>query len=174
MVKAFAVCVFGVLVHLPWLVTASEKNLQRGLAVVDEALKFELINSRTDQKISDLRDGDIIDLSALGLDRPRFNVEAVVSPNSTDVVGSIKFDLDDMVGYRTENTAPYFLCGMTLSGSPKFCRDLKVGQHTVTATPYSKRRGRGEEGQPSTVTFEIVESNCGIPQVCKAAISHST
>ena len=161
--EMIAFCMRTLLLFVPCLVAASE-NYERGLVAVDETIRFELINSKTDERISTLFDGAIIDLAALGLDRPRLNVEAVMPPTWTDI-GSIKFDLDDTAGFRIENTAPYYLCGVNRLGSPKLCRDLKVGQHTVTATPFTESDGGGgEAGLPSTLTFEIVESNCGIPR----------
>ena len=165
MVEMIAPYLLTLLLLVPCLVTASETD-ERGLAVLDETIRFELLNSKTDEKISDLFDGDVVDLVALGLDRPRLNIEAVVPPNSTDIA-SIKFDLDDKAAFRIQNTSPFYLCGETRLGSPRLCRELDIGHHTVTATPYSEPDGEGQAGQPSTVAFEIVESSCGIPRVRK-------
>lgn len=128
------------------------------------ALRFALIDSKTDEKIGYIFDGDIIDVAALGLNRPRFNIEAVL-PSDT-AVGSIVFNWNS-VDYKTENTAPYLLCGVTKRlGSPKRCFELDVGHHTVAATVFSEADGGGVAGQQYTVGFEIVQSRCGIPQVC--------
>ena len=119
--------------------------------------KLQLINADTNNAITDLVDGAVIELSALGMTDPFFNIEAVVSEGNNRV-GSVRFALDGNNNYRTENVVPYAFCG-DAGGNFYNCRVLALGTHTVTATPFAGRGGSGAAGSPFSVTFTIVSGN---------------
>jgi len=79
------------------------------------------------------------------------------------VVGSVAFALDATYTH-TEETAPYTLCGDNGAGTVTSCASiLTVGQHTLTATPYSLPDLGGTPGTPITLDFSIVDVDAGGP-----------
>jgi hypothetical protein len=110
---------------------------------------FTLINADTDQDLQPLREGDVIDLSALPT--RNLNVRAEVRPAE---VGSLMFHLN---GKRvaTEHNAPYALFGN--AGNDYFAGSLPVGSHTLLSTPYLQSYRRGMEGEALSVRFTVVE-----------------
>ncbi|MEM9326608.1 MAG: T9SS type A sorting domain-containing protein, partial [Bacteroidota bacterium] len=115
---------------------------------------FTLINSRTDKDIREIVDGDVINLFAEGADR--INIRANVLP---DEVGSVKLELRGRTRRnQTENFAPYALFGDSPRGNYRNWKP-KLGSYTLTATPFTQSKGRGEAGVPLTISFEIVEEN---------------
>ena len=151
-------------------VGAAPGHSARRLNVTDRAVRFMLIDSKVDAAISELMDGDTIDVAALGLSRPRFNIKAdylLADPT----VGSVVFALDGWSGFETENTAPYLLCGKTRLGSPKRCAELDLGHHFVSMTALSEPNGGGEVLLNLTIRFEIVQAHCGVPQVREKLLS---
>jgi hypothetical protein len=81
-----------------------------------------------------------------------FNIKALVS---VATVGSVRFAHNTNPIYRTENGAPYALCGNS-GETYKVCTVLGVGNHTVTATPFAGRDATGTAGTARTVRFTIV------------------
>jgi hypothetical protein len=69
-------------------------------------------------------------------------------------VVSVSFKLDGTL-IRTENDIPYCVAGDN-NGSLKAWQPA-VGNHTLVATPFSKRWGNGTAGTPVTVTFTVVK-----------------
>jgi hypothetical protein len=130
----------------------SKTDQSRHLAVAG----FELINAITNTKITDLVDGTVVYLSDIaGMTTPAFNVKAVT--NGDGRTRSMKFGIDDKPSFRIENAGPYALCAN--KGADYFACDISVlglGNHTVTATPYRFRRGRGRAGTPTKVSFAIL------------------
>jgi hypothetical protein len=131
----------------------------RGLAErylqVNSVTKLELINAKSDVKIMDLFDGQVVnmqDISALTI--PDFNINASVS----GPVSSVKFGYNGNATFRTETSAAYAFCGN--SGNNFFsCLELGYGTHKVTATPTSGK----QLGQTVSITFTII--NGVSPQV---------
>jgi hypothetical protein len=100
---------------------------------------FTLNTGPRGTKIADLEDGSIVYLNNT---KPGFGLTVVA--HSSVEISRVQMECNNKPKYRTERTAPYTLCG----GFPYFaCNDLKVGIHTVTATP------RG--GTAKKVTLEI-------------------
>jgi hypothetical protein len=108
-----------------------------------------LVNAVTDQDIKTLKNGDVIDLSALPT--RKLNIRAVVHP---DTVGSVVFNMDNKVIVR-ENLAPYAIGG-DIKGNFRYWT-LPTGKHTLTATPYSLTYGRGAKGKAHSVSFTVVD-----------------
>lgn len=109
--------------------------------------RLELINAKTDEKITDLIYGQYINVSSItGLTGPDFNINAVVS-GPVDVV---RFGYNQNAKFRSEATAPYAFCGDKRSDFFS-CAELGYGTHYVTATPITNRT----RGRLISVTFTI-------------------
>ncbi len=109
---------------------------------------FTLVNADADDDIQSIPDGSILDINTL----PRYvNIRANTNPNK---VGSVVFILDGKK-VRTENGVPYALAGDNPSGDYHNWT-LPLGDHTLTAIPYSKYNGKGTEGTALTIHFTVV------------------
>lgn len=111
---------------------------------------FTLINAETNQELGPLTDGTVINLNDYA--NTKFNIRADVNPDSG---GSVKFELNDKT--RIDNNNPYALFGDD-NGNYNGWRP-KVGDYRLTATPYSKNRGRGDAGQSLSISFSVVRGN---------------
>lgn len=114
---------------------------------------FTLINADTDLPISGfdpILDNAVIKLS--DLPTANLNIRANINPA---VVGSVKFGLDTNSNFRLENTAPYALAGDE-SGNYNLWTPT-LGQHTITAQPFSSGGAAGTAGTSLIRTFTIEE-----------------
>jgi uncharacterized delta-60 repeat protein len=117
---------------------------------------FTLVDGATGNDIQELKEGDLLVLSTLP--QTGLNIRANTSP---DTVGSVLFALTGQQTHnQTENLLPYALFG----GNPYNAWTPAKGSYTLTATPYSARRGVGTTGTPLTVTFSVAN---GEPFVTK-------
>ena len=112
-----------------------------------EVTGLTLINAETDQAVSQLNDGDTIDLAKVG---GELNVRADVQGG----VGSVRFAYDKQGNHRTESTAPFAMAGDTKGNYGSWTPS--PGKHTIVATPFSKPRAGGEKGQPFSVSLTVV------------------
>lgn len=113
---------------------------------------FSLIDADTDQVVGTfdpLPDGATINLAFMP--SKALNIRANVNGSA----GSVVFDLDGQSGYRTESTAPFALAGDTSGDYNAWTPSL--GNHSVTATPFSGSGGTGSAGTPLTVSFSVVD-----------------
>lgn len=110
---------------------------------------LQLINPDTGALVLKLKDGAEINLEELNL--TSFNIQAFHAP-MYGPVRSVKFDVNEFVGYSIGNSEPYMLC----DGS---CDDFGPGTYTITATPYPGFDATGTAGMPRVVTFSIVASS---------------
>jgi|GEM_PF-18472 len=124
------------------------------LPPADKVMSFTLIDAETNEPLFDIMEGMEINLA--DIKTRRFNIRANVSPKE---VGSVAFELNGRRG-RVENVVPYALLG-DIAGN-YFGGKLNPGEYSVTATPYSKRRARGEAGTPLTVNFTVVNAVGGV------------
>jgi hypothetical protein len=121
--------------------------------LVGQITNFRLINTATNKTIVDpLVNGAVVNLAALST--TSLSVEAVRDVSS-EAIGSVIFAYNGKPKFRTENGAPYAMCG-DISGNFTTCTQLVVGVHSLTATPYSLGGGLGTAGSPVTVSFTIV------------------
>jgi hypothetical protein len=125
---------------------------------VGKVTGFRLINATigsTGQVLVDpLIDGAIINLSMYPSNQG-FSIEARAS-NVSGPIGSVKFAWLNRTDFRTENVAPYMLCGD--NGITFYaCSFLAVGSHTYFATPYSLTKAGGIIGTRRMVQFTIVQ-----------------
>jgi hypothetical protein len=111
-----------------------------------------LVNADTDKEVKELKDGDVLDLSTLL--GAKLNIRANVRPSR---VGSMVFQLKGPQRRQwTENGPPYALFGDI--GGDYFGASLPAGDYTLTATPYSATMGKGDEGNPLTIRFLVLNS----------------
>lgn len=71
-------------------------------------------------------------------------------------VSSVRFRLDNRFNFRTDNTAPYTITGM--SGDIISPWNLEPGEYTVIATPYTARNAGGVQGPRYTVNLRVQQS----------------
>jgi hypothetical protein len=109
--------------------------------------RFVLIDADADQPIGELKHGDVVDLGKLPSEN--LNIRAVTRPGK---VGSVVMQLDDAT--VTENNAPYAYAGNW--GNDYFATTLPLGNHVLSATPYSAAGGGGFKGSTSTIQFTVV------------------
>ncbi len=136
-----------------------------------EIVKFMLINADTDDVIGELENGDVINFAELGTDD--ISIKAVTDP---ETVGSVRFSLDGVTNFHTENIFPYVIAGDSNGDYNAWTPSL--GQHELTATPFTQSNRNGEVGQSKTVSFSVVsdvveeeeeeeepmEEGCGDPE----------
>ncbi|WKN44573.1 esterase-like activity of phytase family protein [Tunicatimonas pelagia] len=111
---------------------------------------FTLVNADTDEDIAPITDG--IQVSVTDLPTLNLNIRADVD---SETIGSVVFDFNDQMGFRTENSAPFALAGD--NNGDYFGFTPPIGMHTVKATPYSEENGEGTAGKVLSVTFEILD-----------------
>ncbi len=117
-----------------------------------QVVSFSLMNMISGQAISGydpITEGMVIDLGSLSTSK--LNIQANLNE---PVVGSVKMTLDGVI--ITENIVPYAYYGNG-SGS------LSVGQHTISATPYTLGQGGGDQGVTLEINFSVVDNNSGSP-----------
>ncbi|MCB1197799.1 MAG: DUF5060 domain-containing protein [Deltaproteobacteria bacterium] len=115
--------------------------------------KLVLVDADTDQPIpgyDPLMPGANIDLAVVG---QNLNILAVTQPTT---IGSVVFGFNSNNMYRIESSAPYAIAGDTAG-------DLKpwtpaLGNHIVTATPYTLSGAGGSAGTMLTVDFQVIDS----------------
>lgn len=112
-----------------------------------------LVNAETNEPVGELMDGAVINFGEIGTDKL-----SVIANTSPDQVGSLVFSFDDNPSYQVENLAPYTIAGDdTQDGTINYgAWTPSVGEHTLTATPYSAGDGQGTAGAPLTVRFTVV------------------
>ena len=109
---------------------------------------FTLINADTDQPIGTLGNGGVIDFSKIPT--RNLNIRADASASAA----SVRFGLDGNNNFRTENTRPFALAGD--SGGNYNAWTPSLGQHTVSATPFSGSNASGTSGAALTVNFSVI------------------
>lgn len=126
----------------------SAGSSQRHLQSIGEVQSFRLINADTNLPIVTLTNGMIINIATLST--KNFNVQ-VTTTNGTIV--AIRFGYNANSKFRTESLRPFALCGDGLPvGNYYVCKELIVGNHTISATPYSIT---GEAGVNAKISFTI-------------------
>jgi len=119
-------------------------------SVVDQPIiaSLQFIDAEHDLPLFDLTDGQIITAASLGTSQ--FNVRAFASKKAKSIV----FDLDGATRFSIESDSIFAL--FKNKKSDYFAGAFAPGAHTITATAYSKTKGKGSAGVPLTVTFTVV------------------
>ena len=119
---------------------------------------YTLINAVTNQDISLLKEGSVLNLATLPTNK--LNIRANSTPS---VVGSFIFDLSGTVVRRqVEGAAPYALFGD--NGGVFYSWIPPVGYYTLKGTPYSAASGTGTAGIAFTLNFSVI-NKVGLPAI---------
>ena len=113
---------------------------------------FTLINTDNGKSLGALVEGETIDLGKLGT----FDLTVIAKPNPA-VVGSVVFGYDSTPSFHEENYSPYVFDGK-INGGGYNAWTPTLGNHTITATPYSGAKATGTAGTPLKVDFTVVQS----------------
>ena len=116
---------------------------------------FTLYNAVTDLPIGSLMDGDVIDLSVIGQDK--LNITADADPVK---VKSVKFGFNGNSNFKIENAAPFALGG-DINQNFQNLLSFTPGTYMLSATPYSKTKGKGTAGATKSITFSVIDSGNG-------------
>jgi hypothetical protein len=131
----------------------SNRQLQT-LPVVGQVETLRLINANTDLPITDLVDGMIINVATQNTSN--FNIQVTTSVNGT--VGSVRFQYNNITNFRTESSSPFSFCGDQPRGNYRTCTELVVGQHIISAAPYTDINAKGTKGATKKISFRIINS----------------
>jgi hypothetical protein len=125
---------------------------------------FSLIDTATDTKVAHLSNGTVIYVTN------RTNSFSINASFAGSGIGSVKFGHNGNSNVHIENYAWYSFCGNV--GKDFFnCSVLGIGNHTVTATPYSEPNAGGKAGAPYKVSFSIVSNKTKVPAPTSAPVS---
>jgi hypothetical protein len=147
---------------------ADEQDEQRSLQTSGTLTGLDLINTMSGTRITTLSNNQVIAVNTIpGMTTPSFNINATFVGSGIQSVG-FRYNASSQVW--TENAAPWAFCG---NSGPVYsnCAQLKLGRHTVTATPFSGSGLTGTAGAPINVTFTIVAS---VPPPTKAPVKPPT
>ncbi|MCB0324428.1 MAG: hypothetical protein KDD69_12685, partial [Bdellovibrionales bacterium] len=111
--------------------------------------RFVLVDADSDVDIRVLVDGDVIDIS--DLPSANFTIRADTNPTT---VGSVRFKVNTTSNFMTESVAPYALRGDSNGDYAPW--DPAPGAYTVTATPYTLAKAKGQAGTALSVSLSVV------------------
>jgi hypothetical protein len=139
-----------------------DRELQSG-SVVGTVTSFRLVNATSGNRgqslVEPLVNGSVIDLANFPSNQ-LLAIDALVS-NTTGPIGSVQFTFVGKSNFRTEDDAPFALCGNTGIGSTtsfRACTQLVNGSHTLGATPFSLSGRTGVKGTQISVSFTIINT----------------
>jgi hypothetical protein len=134
-------------------IVEQERNLQQTFGYINHV---EFINAISGTVLGRVTNGMTIGLNDYLLSNPNsLNYIAVTS----DSVKSVKFTaLGNSSLNRIENKLKFALCGKT-KYNYWTCKNLKYGQMTLIAQPFSKANAKGLAGNTVTLTFSIATAS---------------
>ncbi len=112
---------------------------------------FSIVNSDNGEVLQLIENGATIAVDELD----PYTILANVNATSFK---SVIFDLDQQASFRIDNRAPFSLAG-ELDGALRPLKKLALGDHTLTATPFSGYNGRGNKGEALSVNFTLIDSS---------------
>ncbi|GIV33216.1 MAG: hypothetical protein KatS3mg031_0751 [Chitinophagales bacterium] len=118
-----------------------------------QIVALTLIDANTDLDIVTMTNGMTINLAVT----PSISVRANTCNNQN--VGSVKFFLNNTL-IKTENIPPYAVNGDSPYGN-YLAWNVPLGNHTLTATPYSGPSGSGTVGISKTISFTVINQPNG-------------
>ncbi len=113
--------------------------------------KLVLVDADTNKEVRELVDGDVVSLDEF--EKGRFTIEAKTTPS----VLSVHFALDENSDYRKDSLMP-FAASYELYGNFNQL-PLELGEHTITATPFSHKRAKGFAGNSVKYTWTLVDQS---------------
>jgi hypothetical protein len=124
-----------------------------------------LYNADTNQPIGPFENNTTIDYAVLP-------TNLSVRASTEGAAGSVRFGVDGNPSFHTENYAPYFILGETLSGRPNAWKPTN-GTHTMSVTGFSGANGSGTPGLPRSLTFHVANGTTSAPVDPGAVVSFS-
>ncbi len=112
---------------------------------------FSIVNSDNGEVLQLIENGATIAVDELD----PYTILANVNATSFK---SVIFDLDQQTSFRIDNRAPFSLAG-ELDGALRPLKKLALGDHTLTATPFTGYNGKGEKGEALSVNFTLIDSS---------------
>lgn len=127
-------------------------------STVGTVTRLRLINgtarNRGEVLVDPFLNGAVINLYNYSANQ-MFSIEAIAT-NSTGPLGTVRFTFANRTNFRTEESAPFSLCGDS-GGSFRNCSQLNVlGFYTLHATPFSDRPGTSVQGTSYSINFTVV------------------
>jgi hypothetical protein len=122
-------------------------------------LRFSLVDAASGHALpgfATLADGAVIDRARLPV--TPVDLRAYTAPAQA---GSVRFDLDGKIGFRTKSTAPFVLFGWARTGAAVW--PLADGDHVLVATPFAEGGADGEAGRPATLRLKVIDSRGRAP-----------
>ncbi|CAN5476402.1 hypothetical protein BH23BAC1_BH23BAC1_35070 [soil metagenome] len=137
--------------------TNSEENTDNN--AISEVVTLNLMNTVNNTVIFELKDGMTINTKDLPVRLDQLNIDALVNKTTK---GSVVFGFNNNSRYTIENHAAFAIAGNT---GPNFHKwdGLKPGNHTISATVFSEKYGRGTKSKTYTVNVKIVDDLQGSP-----------
>ena len=123
------------------------EDVDRRLQTVQ--IRFMLVNADTDKEITsvDLNTNGTFSLANL----PTTAINIAANVTSTTSIGSVVFDIDGRLGYRSDTTVPFALCSESKGNFQSCGSVLGVGSHVVKATV---RKSNGSVLASKTISFQ--------------------
>jgi hypothetical protein len=120
---------------------------------------FHMVDAKDGKVLFEIKDGDKVYLDRLP---QKYTIIARTAP---DNVGSVLFRMGSK--QRVDNSNPYTLAGdkPNKKGKREYnaMDRLAVGQHSISATPYSKKDRKGDRGQALAIQFEVLKTRGETP-----------
>jgi hypothetical protein len=120
-------------------------------------------NGGSGVKLKSLIDGDSIDLNPAVIGR---NVSILA--NTSGTIGSVRFSLDGIPYYQSDNIFPYAVSPNRNSSTLFDEMPLTIGTHVLTGLPFTQSSDAGSQGTAKTITFNVIDSSL-VDQTAPAA-----
>ncbi|MDX2306035.1 MAG: T9SS type A sorting domain-containing protein [Microscillaceae bacterium] len=112
-----------------------------------------LINTETQQIITEIKEGDVIEIDLTKITQPGIKVET-----DPDTIGSLDISLSGAFAHRqTENHLPYSLFGDQFHTKRILGRALPMGNYKLSVVPYSDAKLAGAVSPDFSVNFSLKE-----------------
>ena len=115
-----------------------------------EIVSFTLIDADTDEVISSLKQGDVLNLESLP---PHLNVRAETRTDEGQQIQYVYLELTPTDARRKESVAPYALFGDSAGDYLK--GTFEQGELSLTATPYGLDGDPNAPGRALTISFSV-------------------
>ncbi|MGE0877784.1 MAG: cellulase family glycosylhydrolase [Acidimicrobiia bacterium] len=132
-------------------------NFQTDQPTIDNVVLMDVATNNGVEGFDPISDGATIDLDATGLGDISFRAD------TSGPVRSVRFVLDDGAIDHTDSTTPWTMLGTNRGQYNGWTPE--PGEHTLTVTPFDRKRARGAAGGEVTIRFTIT----GTPKAPAAA-----
>ena len=131
--------------------TAVSPVIPTAVPSTSSIVSFTLVNQETGADILTFTNGMSLDMAKVGAKK------ITIRANTQGTIGSVVFDWDSNLHFKTVNLVPYTLYDDT--GHMNYSWPYTVGQHTLSATAYSSMGGSGTALGTLSVQFTLVKTS---------------